>query len=80
MLIYQTPAPVVTSPKSSDTTSDAIAYNDFSLMKRMKTNLNNMKNRTGTQKQNEREKWENNTKLQCLEIDNEDPLSPCDWK
>jgi hypothetical protein len=49
-------------------------------MKRMKTNLNNIKNKSGTMKTKEREAWDSNTKLQCLEIDNEDPLSVCDWK
>ena len=72
LLIYQA------AEESSD--KDLLRYPDFSLKKRVKTDNTKYIYANAAQKKKREDKLQVSTKLQCLEIDTEAPLSPCDWK
>ena len=71
LLIYQYP-----EPKTLDST-DQLDYKDFSLKKRLKTRNNNKAALAARKKHDEDSLLY--TKLQCLEVDNREPLSTIDW-
>jgi U3 small nucleolar ribonucleoprotein component len=66
-------------PRSDDQEdSQSIVYRDYSLRKRMKPNKNEKK--SAFQKQQALVDESEKTKLQCLDIDIESPLSRIDWQ
>lgn len=70
MLIFQ--------PKKDDQSEeDLIVYRDYSLRKRIPTEE---KKATTLSKKKKTQELEVDAKLQCLEIDNENPLSPVEWR
>jgi len=72
MLIFQ--------PNADDKCDkDLLVYRDYSLKKRNKY-FNPRYQLSAAQKKEKEEKMMTSTKLQCLEIASDDPLSPCDWK